>query len=170
MKPRFTMDDMIRANEEWGANCGPGAIAAIMGMTLDEVRPHMGDFEKKHYTNPSLMWSALRSLGVSWKKADELYWPQHGLVRIQWHGPWTAKNAPPRWAYRYTHWVAAKRGSGSTGIFDINALANGSGWCSSLDWVDTVVPFITSDIPRANGEWSITHSVEVERQAARQAA
>lgn len=35
MKPRFTMDDMIRANEEWGANCGPGAIAAIMGMTLD---------------------------------------------------------------------------------------------------------------------------------------
>lgn len=36
---RFTLEDAQRASQEWGANCGPGAIAAIMGMTLDEVRP-----------------------------------------------------------------------------------------------------------------------------------
>jgi len=36
----------------WGCNCGPGAIAAILNMRLDEVRPLMGDFESKRYTNP----------------------------------------------------------------------------------------------------------------------
>src|SRR5580700_11291869 len=49
--PRFTPADADRAYEEWGMNCGPSALAAVMGMTFDEVRPHMGDFERKHYTN-----------------------------------------------------------------------------------------------------------------------
>jgi protein gp37 len=57
--PRFSAADVERANAEWGANCGPAAIAAIMGMTLDEVRPHLGDFESKHYTNPTLMFAVL---------------------------------------------------------------------------------------------------------------
>lgn len=173
--PRFTMDDMIAANEAWGANCGPGAIAAIMGMTLDEVRPHMGDFEQKHYTNPTLMWTALRSIGRHWCKTKP-EWPWHGLVRIQWEGPWTAEGVNPKARYRYTHWVGCIRGDragqpvDTTGVFDINALANGSGWCSLRDWADTVVPFILEDYPRASGHWHITHAVEIERQAARQAA
>ena len=49
-KPRFTAEAADRAYDEWGANCGPGAIAAICGLTLDELRPHMGDFEGKRYT------------------------------------------------------------------------------------------------------------------------
>ena len=36
--PRFTADDAHRAHREWGANCGPTAIAAICRLTLDEVR------------------------------------------------------------------------------------------------------------------------------------
>ena len=31
--------DVARACEEWGATCGPGALAAALGLTLAEVRP-----------------------------------------------------------------------------------------------------------------------------------
>ena len=134
--PPFSMQDMLRANDEWGANCGPGAIAAIMGMTLDDVRPHMGDFEQKHYTNPTLMWSTLRSIGRHWCKTKP-EWPFHGLVRIQWEGPWTAEGVNPKARYRYTHWVGCIRAAATIGIFDINALANGTGWCSLEDWEST---------------------------------
>ena len=39
--PRFSLSDAERVQDEWGANCGPGAVAAICGLTLDELRPHM---------------------------------------------------------------------------------------------------------------------------------
>lgn len=163
-KPRFTADDADRAYDEWGANCGPGAIAAICGITLDELRPHMGDFERKHYTNPTLMWAVLDSLGVAWAKVTPaVSWPQYGLVRIQWEGPWSEPGAQPRWAYRHTHWVgAATDPVKGVGIFDINAIGNGSGWCSLDDWRAMIVPWILNEcVPRASGGWHLTHVVEV---------
>ena len=45
MTPRFTLDDAERAWRDWGCNCGPGALAATMGMTLDDwsrvIVPHL---------------------------------------------------------------------------------------------------------------------------------
>jgi hypothetical protein len=165
-KPPFTADDADRAYEEWGANCGPGAIAAICGMTLDELRPHMGDFERKHYTNPTMMWQVLDSIGVTWALVKPaVTWPLHGLVRVQWEGPWTAPGVPARAAYRHTHWVgAATDPVKGIGIFDINAIGNGSGWCALEDWTGTLVPWLLEEcVPRANGGWHLTHVVEVMR-------
>lgn len=167
-KPRFTAEDADRAHDEWGANCGPGAVAAICGLTLDELRPHMGDFEKKGYTNPTLMWSVLQSIGVrfSYRGGDlgRRAFPRYGLARIQWEGPWTKPGVPARAAYRHTHWVgAAQKSDGAVGIFDINAMANGSGWASLADWERILVPFILEEcVPRADGGWHITHAVEIE--------
>jgi len=169
-KPRFTAEAADRAYDEWGANCGPGAIAAICGLTLDELRPHMGDFEIKGYTNPSLMWQVLDSICVRWRLVRPARtWPDYGLARVQWEGPWTAPGVPPRAAYRHTHWVGAARrracdGRQIVGIFDINAIGNGSGWCSLEDWTGTLVPWILEAcVPRANGRWHLTHVVEVQR-------
>ncbi len=89
---KFNVDDMERANEIWGANCGPGAIAAMCHMTLEEVRPFVGDFEQKHYTNPTLMWDVLHRLGVGFTRRvgnlGQDNFPSYGLARIQWtvHG------------------------------------------------------------------------------------
>jgi hypothetical protein len=66
---KITLDDLARANDEWGANCGPGALAAIMDLTLDEVRPHLPGFEAKRYTNPTMMFAALDGLKVKWRLA-----------------------------------------------------------------------------------------------------
>jgi hypothetical protein len=161
-RTRFSIADSARAWNEWGANCGPGAIAAIAGMTLDELRPHMGDFERKGYTNLTLMWEVLDRLGLKWRKimrpGPDGY-PKHGLARIQWEGPWTAPGVPARAAYRHTHWIATiTRSAGDIGIFDINALSNGSGWCSLQDWARSLVPWILEEcVPRANGNWHLTH-------------
>ena len=162
--PPFTLADAERAHDDWGANCGPVALAAIMGITLDDVRPHMGDFEKKHYTNPSLMLAALRSLRRPFWKIGAT-WPQYGLVRIQWEGPWTQPGVPMLARYRYTHWVGAAQRGGETGIFDVNCLNNGTGWSSLADWSAVVVPYILEQYPKASGNWHITHSFEVKRDA-----
>lgn len=161
---QFTLADAERAWEEWGANCGPGAIAAMTGRSLDELRPHMGDFERKGYTNPTLMWEVLNRLEVRWwLRRPPSTWPDFGLARVQWEGPWTREGVPIRARYRHTHWVGAiGRDPLNVGIFDINAIGNGTGWCSVADWSAVIVPHILAEcVPRASGGWHLTHVVEI---------
>jgi len=172
---RFTLEDAQRAVDDWGANCGPGAIAAIAGLTLDDLRPHLGDFERKGYTNPTLMWDVLRRLGIRYhctlnqmssEHQGMLAFPQYGLARVQWEGPWTAPGVPIRVRYRHTHWVAAvSEGGREHDIFDINCMCVG-GWVPLSEWATDVVPWLLKECePKANGRWHLTHAVEVERSA-----
>lgn len=167
IKPRFTLSDLERAHDEWSANCGPGALAAICGLTLDEVRHtfEANGFDTKHYTNPTMMFGVLRKIGVRWILMSTQEWPRWGLCRIQWEGPWTQPGVPIRARYRYTHWVGAATDPGrGVGIFDINVLSNGSGWCSLDDWSTHVAPVLAKDHDkRATGGWHITHAIEVSR-------
>lgn len=160
----FSAQDAERASDEWGANCGPGALAAIAGLTLDQVRPHMGDFELKRYTNPSLMKFALRSLCLVTKTTiGRPAWPLYGLARIQWEGPWMAEGVPIGARYRATHWVAVQSPRAEVMIFDINAIAVG-GWIAADLWARDLVPWLLKQCqPRANGKWHITHAIEVMR-------
>ena len=43
----------------------------------------------------------------------------------------------------------------------LRAALDASGWVSLEDWASQLVPWIVSEIPRANGKWHITHSIEV---------
>lgn len=168
----FTDERAEAEFEAWGFNCGPAAIAAMLGLTPEQVRPHMVGFDAKRYTNPTMMWGALISLGVKYSVtgAHEALipqpWPKYGLVRIQWAGPWTKPGVPLRARYRHTHWVGAMHSAqgDSIGVWDINAMTNGSGWCSAADWSTKLVPALLKVCePNADGRWWITHSVEIER-------
>jgi hypothetical protein len=170
MRTPFTLEDFDRAHATWGCSCGPGALAAIAGLTLDEVRPHMGDFESKGYTDPDLMYSALSRLPLVWQKSHEVHgWPKYGLVRIQWEGPWTEPSAPPEERLRFSHWIGTSRKitdktDREIGVFDTNALANGSGWCSFHDWRNHLAPVLAKKHDRrASGGWHVTHTIEIER-------
>jgi hypothetical protein len=178
---RFTLEDADRAHEAWGCNCGPAAVAAIAGLTLDELRPHLGDFEQKRYTNPTLLWQILRNAGIRYQctlnqmsseHQGMLAWPQYGLARVQWEGPWTAPGVPIKARYRHTHWVGAishasdwtTPGWEEPRIFDINCMCVG-GWVPESEWTTSVVPWLLKEcVPRANGRWHLTHVVEVERR------
>lgn len=170
--PKFTEAEADAAAAEWGMNCGPSAIAAIGGFSLAELRPELGDFEQKGYTNPTLMWQILRRIGVHFQVATRPFkigagWPAFGLARVQWLGRWSAPNVDPRAAYRFTHWVGScsLRGRG-VGIWDVNCLNNGTGWVALAEWEQIIVPFITSRYKGANGRYEITHSVEIEPRPA----
>lgn len=165
--PLFSADDARRAFDTWGANCGPGAIAAMCHRTLDELRPLMGDFESRGYTNPSLMFEVLDRIDARYtvrRRGGDLIvgFPLYGLSRIQWEGPWTRPGVPIAARYRHTHWVGAATIGDRIGIFDINCLENGSGWVSLPDWEAEVVPYLLAACePKADGRWHITHTIEI---------
>jgi hypothetical protein len=155
----FTEDDARRAHDDWGANCGPIALAACLGITLDDLRPKLQvcQFEAKRYMTPTMMAAALRECGVrvaTGLPRDVL--PFSGLVRIQWHGPWTAPGANPKWAYRQTHWISSLRYDAEWWVFDCNG-----GWRTFDSWKSEIVPLLTQSIPRADGKWSVTHHWEI---------
>ena len=163
---KFTLDDAERAYEEWGANCGPGALAAALGKTLDEVRPHLVGFEQKRYTNPTMMFGALNTLGARWsgkhQPIDMLLLPAVGLIRVQWEGPWLKPGVPKAAAYGHTHWIAIGKAGDAKMIFDINCICDG-GWVPWEEWSGEVAPWLIkeSQPPRAYGTWHFTHVIAI---------
>ncbi len=167
--PHFTARDAQEHNRAWGFNCGPAALAVIAGVTPGELRPSLGDFEAKGYTNPTMMFGWLDRLGLRFRHRRDKDWPDWGIVRVQFAGPWTRPGVPPAAAYRHTHWVGGCRhivdGRAEVGVFDINCLDHHRGWVEADGWAKVVVPALVSCIPRADGEWWKTHVLEVERPA-----
>ena len=169
---RFSLDDAQSASDSWGFNCGPGALCAVLGMTPEEIRPHLGDFESKGYTNPTLMAGILHRLQVPFVRAFKftgaskplhvaVKWPAFGLVRIQWDGPWTASGVPIRARYRHTHWIGYEENDGLGMVFDVNAMRE-RGWLAFSEWSLQLVPWLLNQVePKATGDWWPTHCWEI---------
>jgi hypothetical protein len=170
--PKLLFDEAAAraASDAWGLNCGPAAIAAICGYSLEGVRPFLGDFEQKRYTNPSLMFNVLERMGVKFRvrsrasNVPRLDWPVFGLARVQWEGPWMDAGVPIAARYRKTHWVgAAFIDQRKQWIFDVNCLSVG-GWVPSGEWEYSVAPWIVRTcVPRGDGRWHLTHVIELKR-------
>jgi hypothetical protein len=162
---RFDSDDWRAAVLAFGiVNCGPAALAAMLGVKPLDVLPHIPNFRERHYTSPSMMAAALRSLGVRWTEQAA---PTRGLageyalLRIQWEGPWTKPGANPKWAYRQTHWIGVacfrRRVPGDDAcVFDVN-----QGWSDVGYWERETVPKLIALYPRASGGWHVTHRWEL---------
>lgn len=167
-----TVEEAQQAADTWGANCGPGAVAAVLGKTLSDVRSvfEAHGFDLRRYTNPTMMYHVLYDLGVRNRDLQHVTtnaWPRLGLVRIQWHGPWMDDGVPIRARYRHTHWVACKQhpeGSSNRMIFDINGAC--VGWMPYNEWSEQLVPWLIGTM-RAHDhlqyrlEWSTTHRLEL---------
>jgi hypothetical protein len=161
----FTPEDLERAWDEWGCNCGPAALAVAIGRTPDAVRNYINHFQERHYTNPTMMVSALRELRIDheWKRSAEnpIEWPRNGLARIQWSGPWTAPGVPIPARYRHSHWVTVATINNDRGIWDVNC----PHWISFDQWQRVLVPLILKDNePKSDGKWWVTDAIEVIHQ------
>ena len=158
----FDPHDVNLAGKEWGFNCGPGALCLLLNLKPEDVRPHMGDFETKGYTDPELMFSVLRSLGYTWEGLDT-EWPEFGLARIQWAGPWTRPGVPKQDRLRHSHWIASWRGQDGMSVGDVNATCVG-GWVSFHEWHQLLVPWLLRDVePEASGHWWPTHRLSLRK-------
>jgi hypothetical protein len=168
----FDVNEANRAGDAWMFNCGPAALCAVTGKTPEEIRPLLGDFEQKGYTNPTLMLGILARTGIKHRDLIKLYprnvqrWPAFGLVRVQWGGPWTREGVPMAARYRHTHWIACAGGDGvlePRQVFDVNAMCVG-GWMRFAEWRDDLVPWLLKEaVPKADGKWWITHALELAR-------
>ena len=167
-KTCFTLDEAQAASEAWGFNCGPAAVCALLGLKPEQVRPHLGEFERKRYTNPTLMRDILKRCGVGFKqiyRGDDPAVTQLntdlGLLRIQWGGPWTRPGVPMRVRYRHSHWIAMRGGM----VFDINAISVG-GWIPAREWSEQLVPWLCAEVePKWDKTWWVTHVLEVGGQS-----
>jgi len=171
MKPKpIVIDpgDAEKAWEEWGMNCGPGAVCGVVGLRPDEVRKHLFDFELKHYTNPTLMNKILLSLGVdfclTYRSDSETFsgdFPALGLVRVQWGGPWTKPGVPKQARYRHSHWI----GTNGTFIFDVNAISHNGGWIEATVWKEKLAPWLIRECcPKGDGKWWPTHCLTINQE------
>lgn len=166
--PRLTPDlyeppDVDEQHELWGANCGPAALAAILGRTVAEVRPliqpfkgymHAGDLEHALMCVPRVSVRRQNFTVIHGRGSRSRPWPTHGLAVIQIDGPWCdLKN--PRAAYKYTHTVAVDRRGAFPRVYDGNATM----WLHEADWQREIMDEIVRT-KRATGWW-IRTSLEV---------
>jgi hypothetical protein len=149
--PLYVPPDIFEAQEEWGANCGPCALAAISGKTLAEVRPAIVNF--RGCMNPTELQAALYRLGLdALKKAMPV---RSGVAHVLFDGPWSA--AGPRVAYRYSHCIAYRRVSGSLMVYDCNA-GEAGGWLSLPEWEQEVLPLL---LPKRGTGYHVNAWLEV---------
>jgi hypothetical protein len=166
-KADFTRAEMFAAHEFF--NCGHSALCAVTKLKPEKVIPHLRNFDKKHYTNPSMMQQAIVELGYSFTRvyrclgrgrARNPKYPEHGLVRIQFDGPWTASGVPVADRYYHTHWIAID----GEQVFDVNAIDYG-GCMRMSEWQEVIVPYLFQYEPfgnsAGNGTWWPTHCWEV---------
>jgi len=165
MKLLFTARELNAANDAWGCNCGPSALAFAVQQPLDAVRHALPGFQDKGYTNPTMMQAGLAFFRKTFAvvrppkftrgkffSVAEMFDATPSLVRVQWDGPWCDAGANARWGYGFTHWIATWSERGVDLVFDCNSLiVTGAQWC------DEVGPQLARTVRRSTGEWFPTH-------------
>jgi hypothetical protein len=164
---QFSQDDLLRANADWGCNCGPAALAFAVERSLDDVRTAVMDagFAEKRRTTPTLMQRSLEHLRVrtfaikppvrtneGGLDVETLFNPVVAIVRVQWTGAWTKRGAPVRVLYQHTHWIATWSERGVPLVFDVNG-----GVQSMHEWESQTVPAILEQHKGSDGGWFPTH-------------
>lgn len=163
--PLFVPPDVIAANDAWGANCGPTALAAVLGCPVMALRDAFSWFPRIAHTNPAHVEQALRLLTLQgrtggWSRVGGTTWPveanaQHGqdwprspfrgLGMVQWTGPWT-DDAEAGWAKRvapmHTHVIGLAEGGLGPMIYDCNQSIEDipGAWLSRETWVTRTAP------------------------------
>ena len=172
----FGASEMRAAFEAHGANCGPGAIAALTGVTPCDVLGVMPDFARRRITTEGMLCRAVAALGgrAAPVAPDAMCL---GALRIAWEGPWWQAGTPASLLSR-THWIAVARPAPlapricargvapGDRVFDFNAIGVG-GWISGAEWRADLVPWLLARaVPGATGRWIALDAYAVVAPAA----
>jgi hypothetical protein len=172
----YEPSDVDEQHEEWGANCGPTAIAALTHREVKDVRglvEHVANGERAKkkglnglwlgYMNAGHLTTALSELGHSPKRSDfkpsEWKWPKKGLAMVQIEGPWCYPPAKPAARFRYTHTVAVVDAGGDIGVLVYDG--NVGEWAWEKWWAEKIMGWLVGEEKRATG-WYVTTTLEVE--------
>lgn len=151
----YVPTDVDEAYGAWRANCGPCAVAALLGREVNAVRELFEPWPG--FTNPTLIRRAVERAGRRIATSTEKT-VQSGLGFVQFEGPWEAGGA--RAAYRHTHWVALARGRETLMVYDAAAGEDG-GWVQVGLFSALIIPLYLESEPKATG-WRFRQVLEVE--------
>ena len=144
----YNPTDIEDAYDAWKANCGPAALAAVLGFEVMDLRDEFPRYPARPWTNPTHMREALDRLEVRHRPANKTVrggWPMYGLAFVQVDGPWCDSETTVLAAYRHTHWV----GVSDKTVFDINRGV----WMPGGLWKTEVMPEIVAATQDATGFW-----------------
>ena len=128
--------DMYSNYFRWGANCGPVAIAAILGKPIDDIRRLIPDFGGRNGMTTAQIMDALRRAGVNCREIGAQY-PSYGIAFVKADG--AAKG----------HFIAVA-GQKVLDTFTLDAL-HLKDWCDLGRWES------------ANRRYKVRSGIEVER-------
>ena len=171
----YEPSDVDEQHDEWGANCGPTAIAALTNREVKDVRAlieRVANGEKSKRCGCSGFWlghmhaghitDVLTELHRNPKrqdfKPDEWRWPKKGLAMVQIEGPWCRPPAKPTARFRYTHTVAVIDAGPPVGVLVYDG--NVPGWATEKWWRGKVMEWLVGMEKRVMG-WYVTTTLEV---------
>jgi hypothetical protein len=165
MATLYRPPDLETAYQEWGANCGPSALAAIVGSPLFAVRSYFPDFAKRRYVNPTHMQAAIGRTGRRGILTPRLdagrgrAAPRHGVAFLQFSSK-KIDAMPIGVQYRYTHWVAVEGERRCRMVYDCNH----DGWMPWGDWWAEYMPLFYEEND-ADSVWCRTaYEVQLPRK------
>lgn len=145
--------DVDAQYDAWGANCGPAALAAALGLDVVDVRDAVSPF--RGYMGVRDMVRALehlqvKSARVTMATLDKVPPIPHSmiLVLLLWSGPW---DAVPRAAAAHRHWIVRRPDE----LYDVNC-----GWTSLAAWDSETKPELIP--PRGNGSYKIAMAAALQ--------
>ena len=161
MRP-FAPNDVDEASAAWGANCGPAALAAALGVQVADVRRAVSEargdeWHFKGYMGLGDMRRAIRRAGARTGRegaSDEILSAEGPpkVVLVQWCGSW---EAVPRAAATYRHWIASVVLDGVL-VYDVNE----NDWLTLAEWIENAVPQL---MPKRGTGWRVQWTAEVLR-------
>lgn len=173
----YVPPDAEEAHKAFGANCGPTALAALLGRPVMAVRPAFPWFPQTPWCSPNQLVEAVHAAmpgALVHRVYPRVHAPEdsfaaclpsafqsHGLATIQIDGPW-CQLSDVRVAYRYTHTVASRMLGGELWIYDINAgpSERPGAWAPFVWWAEHVMAALVRDEKRATG-WLVKVAFEV---------
>ena len=149
---QFDIHEYRAAHRSYGANCGYGAMAAILGITLGDVRRLAPEAEHVGGIHHHVMESAIRKAGRECRQVGANF-PSHGVAVVKFGG---AENPG--------HWVAVHGNK----ILDSYSMAERKGWFGRANWCDAskwgreIAPKVAKYFPGTDGTWWVDYGLEVE--------
>ena len=142
--------DMLVANRMFGANCGPGALAASLSLETLNVMQFFPHFPERPFTSVVHMREALAKCRLQTAEGREL--PAYGLALLQFEGAWSSTAAKPLWLARYRHWVAVC----GQAVYDVNFHC----WVDRARWELDVLDMFRAVWPTVSG-WRVERGFEI---------
>lgn len=167
----YVPPDTYQAYLDWGATCGPAALAAILACRVMSLKKVMQPY--RGYTTFGAMRLALKKLDVPYHVLRNDFKLTLGfagvsyagrLSMIQWGGSWLQPGVHVGAALSRTHWVAVVEDP--VRIYDVNAGSAGTGcWVTLQDWMTVIAPSIMETIRGCDGTWSARSTIMIGRQS-----